>query len=192
MYSEEKVGDYAYYADSPVHISQYENEFKELLKLFRVLRPQKVLELGTHYGGTLYQWLQHTYPGDTVVTVDDYQLNWKMYNEWNDGRNLHYFKGKTQDEEIIESVRALGPYDFIFIDADHSYDGVKADWEVYGEMIRPTDPCLVAFHDIKPHPNTEVNKLWSEIKDHYFHWEFVEDENQEGCGIGVILIVGNR
>ena len=38
--------------------------------------------------------------------------------------------------------------DFLFIDGDHSYDGVKADFEMYAPMVRPGG--LIAFHDINP------------------------------------------
>ena len=178
-----------YYATEPVHISQYKGEFTELLKLFKLRNPEKVLELGTHYGGTLYQWIKNSSSDTTIVTVDDYQLNQDQYEGWlKNGQHLFTHLGKTQDKNIVDAVRTLGPYDFIFVDADHSYAGVKADWEVYGNMTRKGS--LVAFHDVLPYKNTEVDQLWREIKDHYTHWEFIEDPTQAGCGIGVILIEG--
>ena len=186
MSSQEKIMEY--YAYEPVHISQYKNEFTELLKLFKLAEVHSVLELGTHYGGTLYQWLQHTKRGDKIVAVDDHHLNNEMYSDWNKGQELHVVKGKSQSEGVVEAVRNLGPYDFIFIDASHLYDDVKLDWEKYGEMTNPNKNSLIAFHDIMPHPNTEVDKLWEEIKDHYTNWELIEEEDQSGCGIGVLLI----
>ena len=35
--------------------------------------------------------------------------------------------------------------DLLFIDGDHSYDGVKADWEVYREFLG--HGSTVVFHD---------------------------------------------
>lgn len=35
--------------------------------------------------------------------------------------------------------------DFMFIDGDHSYDGVKSDWEAYKGFLRPGS--IIAFHD---------------------------------------------
>ena len=177
-----------YYATEPVPISQYKKEFTELLKLFKLAEPHHILELGTHYGGTLYQWSFNTKHGDRIVAIDDYHINSEMYASWNKGQDLRVIKGKTQDEKVIDAARNFGPYDFIFIDADHSYASVKGDWEAYGSMTNPHKNSLVVFHDILPYKNTEVDKLWNEIKDEYTHWEFIEDKTQAGCGIGVILI----
>lgn len=178
-----------YYATEPVPITQYKQEFTELLKLFRLIEPHHILELGTHYGGTLYQWLTHAKHGDRVVAVDDYHINDSKYELWTWGQvELNVIKGKTQDQNVINAARNFGPYDFIFIDADHSYQMAKHDWENYGAMTNPNTNSLVVFHDILPYKNTEVDRLWEEIKNDYTYWEFIEDKNQAGCGIGVLLI----
>lgn len=186
MHSTENILEY--YATEPVPISQYKGEFSELLKLFKLAEPHSVLELGTHYGGTLYQWFQLTGHGDRIVAVDDYHVNKDQYGGWNAGQEFYLVLGKTQNEDIVNAVRNYGPYDFIFIDADHAYASVKSDWEQYGSMTNPYRNSLVVFHDIMPHPNTEVDQLWAEIKNHYMHWEFVSEPEQSGCGLGVIMI----
>lgn len=35
--------------------------------------------------------------------------------------------------------------DFLFIDGDHNYDGVKLDWDLYSPLLSPG--AIVAFHD---------------------------------------------
>lgn len=35
--------------------------------------------------------------------------------------------------------------DFLFIDGDHNYDGVKADWDLYSPLL--ASGAMVAFHD---------------------------------------------
>lgn len=39
---------------------------------------------------------------------------------------------------------SLGPFDFVFIDGDHSYDGLRGDWEGWAPMIAPGG--VVALH----------------------------------------------
>jgi len=86
--------------------------------------------------------------------------------------------------------------DFLFIDADHSYEGVKKDFEMYSPLVRKGG--IIAFHDIIPDYYTrygiktsssagEVYKFWNEIKGKYEHLEIIKDRNQDGYGIGVLF-----
>jgi predicted O-methyltransferase YrrM len=48
--------------------------------------------------------------------------------------------------DAIEQVRRQVKYiDFLFIDGDHNYDGVKKDWELYSPLLR--SGSIVVFHD---------------------------------------------
>lgn len=54
--------------------------------------------------------------------------------------------------------------DLLFIDGDHSYQGVRADYELYGPLVRH----LVAFHDIFGQNPADVTGLgvyrfWNEL-----------------------------
>ena len=66
---------------------------------------------------------------------------------------------------MLLEILAGRPIDFLFIDADHRYVGVKKDYQLYAPLVRPGG--LIAFHDIRPNPkhsNIEVHRLWDEIK----------------------------
>jgi predicted O-methyltransferase YrrM len=45
---------------------------------------------------------------------------------------------------------AEDPVDFIFFDGDHSYEGLRSDWEGWADLIMPGG--LAAFHDAHPVP----------------------------------------
>lgn len=48
--------------------------------------------------------------------------------------------------DVVDEVRKITPHlDLLFIDGDHSYDGVKADWEAYKDFLKPGS--IVVFHD---------------------------------------------
>ena len=48
--------------------------------------------------------------------------------------------------DVIQSVRDVTPdLDLLFIDGDHSYEGVKADWEAYKKFLKKGS--VVIFHD---------------------------------------------
>lgn len=75
--------------------------------------------------------------------------------------------GNSHSLETVERVRELGlNYDVIFIDGDHSYEGVKQDYELYKEFLAPGG--IIAFHDIKDTVwhrslNCYVADFWREI-----------------------------
>jgi predicted O-methyltransferase YrrM len=78
------------------------------------------------------------------------------------------------------AVQALEncPLDFLFIDGDHRYEGVRRDFELYEPLVAPGG--LIAFHDI-------IAQLWHEVKGRYEHQEFIHDPNQGKMGIGVLI-----
>ena len=48
--------------------------------------------------------------------------------------------------EVVEDVAShTGSLDLLFIDGDHSYEGVKADWDAYNRFLKPG--AIVVFHD---------------------------------------------
>ena len=49
----------------------------------------------------------------------------------------------------LERLLAGRSIDFLLIDGDHSYEGVKRDWELYEPLVTPGG--LIAFHDILRH-----------------------------------------
>ena len=96
----------------------------------------------------------------------------------------------------IEGILRDNKVDFLFIDDDHSYEGVKKDFEMYSPLVRKGG--IIAFHDIIPDYYTkygiktgswagEVYKFWNEIKEKYEHLEIIKDRNQDAFGIGVLF-----
>lgn len=92
----------------------------------------------------------------------------------------------SQDETTKSALEELtNAVDFLFIDGDHKYQGVKKDWELYSPLVKGH----VAFHDIKARPKEderkliEVPRLWNELKANYKHHEIGSNP-----GIGILEI----
>lgn len=135
-------------------------ELDRLLEIVEARWPARILEVGVFHGGTLWHWLQM---GD-VVAVDDTCYEAADWYEWarEQDRGLTLIQGDCHHPDVVEQIRQLGPYDFCFIDADHTYQSVRADWDNYGPMVKPGG--LVGLHDITPRPDYGVDQLWREIK----------------------------
>src|SRR5574341_1138619 len=196
-----------YDPDAPVQANQYANEFNTLLDLYKMRQPRRVLEIGVHRGGSLYQWIKHAQPYTQIVAVDlpgglggqEGTANETAWHAWARARDvgLKVFLGDSHDIDILVSVGIWAPFEWIFIDGDHSYRGVMRDWQDYGDMIAPD--CPVIFHDILPHPKmawVEVHRAWAEVRTHarvqhkaiseIISQTFGSGEGQEEKGIGII------
>jgi predicted O-methyltransferase YrrM len=60
------------------------------------------------------------------------------------GRRTNIVFGDSRAAGTRQLAMLGGPYDAVFIDGDHSRDGVEEDWKRYGPMSRG----IVAFHDV--------------------------------------------
>jgi cephalosporin hydroxylase len=111
----------------------------------------------------------------TIVSVDleggpfgsgvtDQALLWRANPR--PGQTLHLVRGDSHESATHERVARLltRPADMLLIDGDHTYDGVKADYELYKNLVRIGG--MIAFHDILPHnrdPDCEVDRFWREL-----------------------------
>lgn len=94
-------------------------------------------------------------------------------------------------DDIRDAVRQI---DFLFIDGDHTYDGVHRDFLDFSPLVK--NGGLIVFHDItdsRRHRDRNVNvaQFWNEIKNDYEHYEIVhpdtDDVDQRWAGLGILV-----
>ena len=102
-------------------------------------------------------------------------------------QNMHVIRGDSHSEEVSARVKdIIQSLDVLFIDGDHTYEGVKHDFLSYSPLVRRGG--IVAFHDIAEHPEKaggDVPRFWNELKASHRHEEIIEDQEQ-GFGIGLL------
>lgn len=62
-------------------------------------------------------------------------------------------EGFSTDDAVFNAAKQAGPYDVIVIDGDHSYEGVKADFTRYADMVRPGGILIVDDYGSKDWPD---------------------------------------
>lgn len=177
-------------------------EFVSLLRLVYGAepRPKRVMEIGSYRGGTLFCSCRLAAPDALVISLDlpggQYGAGypaWKrrLYSAFaQPGQTLHLIRGDSHQAASLEQVKRLlggDRLDFLFIDGDHRYVGVKQDFEMYAPLVRSGG--WVAFHDVIPNPRSptiEVYRFWDEIKARYEHREFITQRERGEMGIGAL------
>jgi predicted O-methyltransferase YrrM len=191
---------------------QERSEIRGLLELISPLEPKTILEIGTSNGGTLFLFTRVASKDGLVVSVDlphgefgGGYPPWRsrLYRSFAVGeQQIRLLRADSHLPETLDTVTAaLGgrQVDVLFIDGDHTYDGVKSDFEMYSPLVR--EGGVVAFHDIVPPSPTgprpkhdfdlqggEVSQFWSELRAAYRSFEFVEDWDSGRFGIGAITM----
>lgn len=181
------------------------SELTPLVRLLQSRRLDTVVEIGTARGGTFATWCSLAEPDAVLVSIDlPGGAYGGGYSEQDAERFSGYARSRQQvhflrDDSHAESTRAAlamildgRSVDFLMIDGDHTYEGVRADYEMYSPFL--AEGGLVAFHDILPHPQVpscRVDQLWEELKATNEHLEFTDPEDDRGWGqwggIGVLL-----
>ncbi len=173
--------------------TQATEEILWLLARVRERRPRVVVEIGTDEGGTLFLWTYAAAPDALIVAVDTRPLGrFGRFSPYALVR--HGFARGSQrielllprdshDPSTVEEVRselAGTPVDFLFIDGDHTYEGVKQDFELYSPLLY--EGGIVAIHDIASSLVPGVGRFWSELAATHQTEERIDSE----LGIGLV------
>jgi predicted O-methyltransferase YrrM len=179
---------------------QVKKELVSLASLVEETKPKVVVEIGTNTGGTFFMFAKLADSNAKLVSIDlpggkggggypEYKTDFfRSFGKI--GQQLYFIKGDSQSKSTYQQLKSIlgeDEIDFLFIDGDHSYEGVKNDFQMYSTLVK--DKGLIAFHDIKYYPDDhwiKVDKLWAELKGKYQHYEFFDNSFNWG-GIGVIV-----
>lgn len=176
---------------------QARSEFLALLQTISEPKPTSVLEIGTASGGSLFMFTRIASNEAKIASVDlpngsfgGGYPDWKipLYSAFAlPGQQLKLIRADSHATKTFDEVKeyfANQPIDFIFIDGDHTYEGVRSDFESYRRLINKGG--YIAFHDIEYAEG--VRRFWSEIKGQYgSRWEFISETGPR-YGIGVLQI----
>jgi predicted O-methyltransferase YrrM len=179
---------------------QVRSEITAFLRFLETRRPERVLEIGTARGGTFFLLAQAASEDAQLITLDlpnglfgadSYPWRTNLLRSLGRGRQkIHALRVDSQRAETLDQVRKLlcgEMLDLLFIDGDHRYEGVKADFSAYAALVRTGG--FVALHDIVPGEEKYVGGVpdfWREVRRGRRVHEFVESWEQGGYGIGLL------
>lgn len=162
--------------DEEVGLWQRPDELAPLIKhLLRECNIDSFLEVGTFKASTfliIREFLRLKNKNLKSLTIDPNRF---VLDDFINHFNINY--RMTDINSINEQ------YDLIFIDGDHSYNSVKADYQ----KALSLNPKYILFHDINDKYCHGVVALWNEIKN--IGMNNIEFKtNDEVMGLGLVIL----
>lgn len=163
--------------------------------LIRNVKPQTIVELGTHKGTSFFSFCQavkDAYYDANLFSIDTWQgdehagvYNERVFKEVNEIKEKYYgslnikLLRKTFDEVLDEFDN--NSIDLLHIDGLHTYSKVKNDFENWFPKVK--NDGIILLHDIFiSRDDFEVYKFWDELKSKYKTIEF-----HQSYGLGVLF-----
>ena len=143
------------------------------------IEPKVIVEIGVKEGGNL-KVLSTLLPKDGLaVGIDTREsIPWSMDDS---ECTVLFISGSSHDNETQDKLKSVlngRKIDVLFIDGDHSTEGMLQDFNDYSGMVR--DGGIIAVHDIYYLP--EVTKAWERIEGK----KHMSEKKQSSIGIGFI------
>lgn len=192
------------FAEAELQMAQKREEIQWLFELVRAVRPRVVLEIGLDFGGTFFFWSRAAACDAHLLAIDSKPVGrfgiWSPFALVRRGfavgsqrvsllmdRDSH----SEATRELVATLLDGRLVEFLFIDGDHSHDGVWQDFHMYSTLVAPGG--LIAFHDISPNPaewTQGVARFWRDFTAEHETKECVVS-GEPGFGIGVYQVPGS-
>lgn len=176
-------------------------ELAALLQFIKNVDLDVVVEIGTASGGLFYALCQAAKDDALLVSIDMPEGHYgdgklpieeealKSYGK--KGQTIHCIRADSHlamTRKRVQKILMGKNVDLLIIDGDHTYKGVKQDFDDYSPFVRKGG--LIVFHDICQHDvelKCEVDRFWKEIKADHVTQELLDVTDTVWGGIGVLV-----
>jgi len=139
-----------------------------MYRLVEHYKPRLVVELGTCTGGST-SYLAAGCPETRVISVDKIQHE-ETVKRLSVFPNVDLWTYNTNDPAFKERLAKEGPIDILFIDTEHTYAQVRAEFESLCGFVRPAG--MILLDDMKM---VGMDRFWSELAEEkmalsHLHW----------------------
>ncbi len=142
------------------------NDYEALAAIAMYYKPRRIFEIGTYHGLTSDFFLS-ILPQSEVVSIAYINTRWRLFGRFFNNSELtrkeigaevsadrrSRFTQLYGDSHKLKSesfVEKYGRFDLVFIDGDHSREGVAQDTELVNKIISSSG--IICWHDANPKP----------------------------------------
>ena len=190
-----EIGGYRMYDGTRLHMMQSPWELADFIfalkkhEIDNNFRINNFLDVGFSSGQN-NSILNKFFNFENIVALDNFSshINTNALFANLQHKNLTLAIGDSTSSRIIDIVKKLGKYDLIFIDANHTYEYVKKDFENFKPFLEKGG--VIGFHDVDCPDWKGINKFWKELEatGEYNMRSFVEKGYKLQYGIGMLTI----
>lgn len=132
-----------------------------------VVGTRAAVEIGVWHGVNTRSFRAAMHPEGVIFAVDPFPVgrfgvSWQKriaHREANAIKNAQIVWLEEYSSTAVNSFTKLSkhPIDFMFIDGDHSYDGVRTDWELWSPLI--AQGGVIALHDSRSYVDRQIDHV---------------------------------
>lgn len=184
-------------------LQQIREEIVECLRFLSRRPIRNVLEIGSASGASFFLWCQLAERSGKKISVDlpggayggepnadPRTLIARNHRIRSWGEQVYMVSGDSKSDHVRNEVARIlngDQVDLLFIDGDHTFDGVSLDYSRYSKFVRPSG--CVLFHDINDSEwhrsqNVGVAQLWQSLPGHKIEF----NSGQSWGGLGLLLV----
>lgn len=115
----------------------------------------RVVEIGVWHGVTTCRLRSAMASNGVLFAVDPYPAGRLGFSaQWHIARKevakipngiMRWVRSTGVEAARNHTALGLGPVDFVFIDGDHSFEGLRSDWEMWSQLVAREG--IVTLHD---------------------------------------------
>ena len=146
---------------------------------------KSLVEIGVFHGVNTLSLREAMAPDAVLVAIDPFKRSFFGIRGYGWARRIaHREVSKSNNGSVVwiedsgsktplrQDVKHLLPVDFIFIDGEHSWEGLQGDWEAWSLHI--TKGGIVALHDSRNRNNYGAEKFTNEVVLKDLRFQFVK------------------
>jgi cephalosporin hydroxylase len=130
-------------------------------KISKKTQPSSFVEIGSYIGASAFclaaaltkngnsgkVYCVDTWNNDAMTEGNRHTMTEFLQNTREFSGHIEPIRGWSTDPQVVDHVKRLAvKIDLLFIDGDHRFEGVLADWKLYSPLLAKS--AIVAMHDI--------------------------------------------